>query len=78
MYTFSKRILHISISLIALILLTPILFPISIVLRLSAEGYIFYYQERIGLNRKSFKIIKFATMLKDSPNLGNRFNNHDR
>ena len=70
MYLFSKRLLDVLISLIALLLLLPILLPISIILRLSAEGYIFYYQERIGLNRKSFHIIKFATMLKDSPNLG--------
>ena len=70
MYLFSKRLLDVLISLIALLLLLPILFPISIILRLSAEGYIFYYQERIGLNRKPFHIMKFATMLKDSPNLG--------
>ena len=40
-----------------------------VILRFSAEGHVFYFQDRIGKNRISFKIIKFATMLKDSPNL---------
>lgn len=70
MYKISKRLLDIIISVITLIILTPLFLPIAIILRLSAEGYIFYYQERIGLNQKRFNIIKFATMLKDSPNLG--------
>ena len=34
------------------------------------ENYIFYKQERIGYKNKKFNIYKFATMLKDSPNLG--------
>jgi len=69
MYNFSKRLLDIIVSLLALIILTPVLLPVVIVLRFSAEGYVFYLQNRIGKNKKIFKIIKFATMLKDSPNL---------
>ena len=69
MYNFSKRLLDIIISLLALVILIPILLPVVIILRFSAEGYVFYLQDRIGRNRINFKIIKFATMLKDSPNL---------
>ena len=69
MYNFSKRFLDIVVSLLALIILIPILLPVVIILRFSAEGYVFYFQDRIGKNRINFKIIKFATMLKDSPNL---------
>ena len=69
MYNFFKRLLDIIISLLALIILIPILLPVVIILRFSAEGYVFYLQDRIGRNRINFKIIKFATMLKDSPNL---------
>jgi lipopolysaccharide/colanic/teichoic acid biosynthesis glycosyltransferase len=69
MYKYSKRLLDIIISLLALIILAPLLLPIVIILRFSAEGYVFYFQDRIGKNRVNFKIIKFATMLKDSPNL---------
>ena len=70
MYKFSKRSLDIITSLLALVILSPLLLPIVIVLSLSGEGYVFYFQERIGMKRVTFKIIKFATMLNDSPNLG--------
>jgi lipopolysaccharide/colanic/teichoic acid biosynthesis glycosyltransferase len=69
MYNFSKRFLDIVVSLLALIILIPILLPVVIILRFSAEGYVFYFQDRIGKYRVNFRIIKFATMLKDSPNL---------
>ena len=39
---------------------------------MTGEGEIFFLQERIGINGKSFKLYKFATMLKDSPNIGTR------
>ena len=38
--------------------------------KLTAEGEIFYFQKRIGLKNEYFNIWKFATMLKDSPNIG--------
>mgnify|MGYP000857548816 CR=1 FL=1 len=69
MYNFFKRLLDIVVSLLVLIILTPVLLPVVVILRFSAEGYVFYLQDRIGRNRINFKIIKFATMLKDSPNL---------
>ena len=43
-----------------------------ILLRITGEGEIFYLQERMGYQNKPFKIIKFATMLKDSLNLGSK------
>ena len=69
MYKFFKRLLDILVSFLAILILTPLLLPIIIILRFSSEGYVFYLQDRIGKNKKNFKIIKFATMLKDSPNL---------
>ena len=69
MYRFFKRSLDIVVSFFAILILTPLLLPIIVILRFSAEGYVFYLQDRIGENKKKFKIIKFATMLKDSPNL---------
>ena len=66
MYLISKRIFDIVLSVLALLLLSPILFPIIILLKLTSEGEIFYLQERIGKMNKPFMIIKFATMLKNS------------
>jgi lipopolysaccharide/colanic/teichoic acid biosynthesis glycosyltransferase len=65
-----KRFLDIFFSGLALIVLSPLLVPIAIALRFTGEGEIFYRQERIGKNGRSFQLLKFATMLKDSPNIG--------
>tara|TARA_A100001015_G_scaffold293237_1_gene369580 strand:- start:847 stop:1512 length:666 start_codon:yes stop_codon:yes gene_type:complete len=70
MYDFFKRILDITISLISLLILTPLLIPIILILKITAEGEIFYFQERIGINNSKFQIWKFATMLKNSMNIG--------
>lgn len=55
---------------LALLVLSPLLVPIAILLRLTGEGEIFFLQERVGRGGKTFKIYKFATMLKNSPNVG--------
>lgn len=44
--------------------------PIFLLLKFTGEGEIFFLQDRVGRNKKKFKLIKFATMLKDSPNIG--------
>jgi len=70
MYPFVKRFFDVLISLIVLIILVPLMLPIIILLSLTGEGYIFYQQRRIGYQNRYFNIIKFATMLKNSPNMG--------
>ena len=70
MYLFSKRLLDIVVSLTTLIIFLPLFIPIIIILRFTAEGEIFYFQERIGINNSIFQIWKFATMLKNSMNMG--------
>ena len=70
MYLIIKRITDVILSSIAIILLSPILILIIIILKLTGEGEIFYLQERVGYKTKSFMIYKFATMVKNSPNIG--------
>jgi lipopolysaccharide/colanic/teichoic acid biosynthesis glycosyltransferase len=70
MYAFVKRFFDIVFSLLILVVLSPFLIPIVIILRFTGEGYVFYYQKRIGYRDQYFNIIKFATMLKNSPNMG--------
>ena len=70
MYKFLKRSLDIIVSLFSLIILVPVFIPIIIILKLTAEGEVFYFQERFGINNSNFKIWKFATMLKNSMNMG--------
>ncbi|MDY4466813.1 MAG: sugar transferase [Candidatus Treponema excrementipullorum] len=63
------RFFDILFSGVAIIILLPFMIPIMIALKLTGEHYIFYQQERIGKGGKPFYILKFATMLKDSPNM---------
>lgn len=66
---FFKRLIDIILSLIAIIILLPIWIPICIILLLTGEHEVFYFQERIGYKNKPFYIWKHATMLKNSENL---------
>ncbi|AWG23698.1 lipid carrier--UDP-N-acetylgalactosaminyltransferase [Flavobacterium faecale] len=72
MYFMLKRSFDLLVSLLGIIALSPLLIIIILILKFSGEGEIFYLQERMGLNKKPFHIYKFATMLKNSPNLGNK------
>ncbi len=65
-----KRIFDLSIAITALLLLFVPLIIIMIILKFSGEGEIFYLQNRLGYLNSEFKIIKFATMIKNSPNIG--------
>lgn len=64
-----KRLFDILLSAFAILVLSPLLVPISILLRLTGEGKIFYKQKRVGMGGKEFGLYKFATMLENSPNL---------
>ena len=64
------RILDIVLSLAALIILCPLLLPVALILRFTGAGEVFYIQERIGSNEQAFGLFKFATMLKNSPQIG--------
>jgi lipopolysaccharide/colanic/teichoic acid biosynthesis glycosyltransferase len=65
-----KRFLDVVFSLLALVVLAPFLLLVIIILKLTGEGEIFYIQDRAGWKGNSFGLYKFATMLKNSPNIG--------
>jgi len=65
-----QRFFDIIFSGLALVVLSPLIVPIMIALKLTGEGEIFYVQQRVGKNGKMFGLLKFATMLKNSPNIG--------
>ena len=65
-----QRFFDIVFSAFALVILSPLFLFIIIILRITGEGEIFYLQERVGKNGNLFIVYKFATMLKNSSNLG--------
>lgn len=70
MYNILKRIVDILIAGLALILFSPLLIPSIMILLVTGEREVFYFQKRIGYKNKPFDIWKFATMLKNSPSIG--------
>jgi lipopolysaccharide/colanic/teichoic acid biosynthesis glycosyltransferase len=58
------------IALMAMILLLPVFIIVILVLAISGEHEVFYLQQRVGYKNALFNIWKFATMQKDSPNIG--------
>lgn len=67
MYPIVKRLLDILLSLIALIVLSPLLIIVAAAIRLTSPGPIFFCQRRVGLHKEYFTIYKFRTMRMDAP-----------
>jgi len=63
------RLLDILFSSLAIIVFLPFLLLIMLILKLTGEHDIFYKQKRVGRYGKEFNLLKFATMLRNSPDL---------
>ena len=61
-----KRVMDVALSLIGVIILSPMLMTVAAIVKLSSRGPIFYKQERCGLNGKPFPMLKFRTMRTDA------------
>lgn len=67
MYLHIKRGLDFTLSLIALVALSPLLIIISVLVKATSPGPVLFRQERVGLHRKHFIIYKFRTMYTNAP-----------
>lgn len=65
-----KRAFDIVASALGLIITLPVMCVVVVAVKLSSPGPVFYRQERLGLNRKPFKLYKFRTMIADSEPTG--------
>ena len=64
-YAILKRVFDLVASLAALIVFSPVYALIAMLVKLSSPGPVFFVQERVGLNGKKFKMLKFRTMRDD-------------
>jgi len=67
MYRFIKRIIDFILSLLGLILLSPLFLLIIILIKLDSQGPVLFRQKRFGKNKELFNILKFRTMRIDTP-----------
>jgi len=66
---FLIRFFDILFSVMAIVVMFPFMLPVMVILKCTGEHDIFYVQKRVGYNGREFNLFKFATMLRDSPNL---------
>ena len=64
------RAFDIVLSGLAIVILSPLFLLTALILRLTGEGEVFYLQQRVGRHDRKFGLYKFATMLKNSENIG--------
>mgnify|MGYP001208782470 FL=1 len=64
------RIFDLVFSCLAILVLSPLFIIIIIFLKFTGEGEVFFLQDRVGKDKKYFKLYKFVTMLKNSQNIG--------
>jgi O-antigen biosynthesis protein WbqP len=67
MYTHVKRILDFLLSLLALVVLSPLLLVLAVIIRATSPGPVFFRQKRVGQYKNHFMIYKFRTMRTDAP-----------
>ena len=75
---FVKRLLDITISLIALIFLLPLMLLIYLLVIINLGSPAFFLQERVGKDNKIFKMIKFRTMKNSTDKNGNLLSDNER
>lgn len=63
-----KRLIDIVLSLLGLIILSPVFLILIIAIKLDSKGPVFFKQKRVGLHKSHFNILKFRTMRIDTPN----------
>ena len=67
MYTHVKRILDFLLSLLALVVLSPLLLVLAVIIRATSPGPVFFRQKRVGQYKSHFMIYKYRTMRTDAP-----------
>lgn len=64
---FLKRVLDFFMSLLGIVVLSPIFLILAVIIKLTSPGSILFKQKRVGKNKSHFNILKFRTMRTDTP-----------
>ncbi|GIP39900.1 UDP-phosphate galactose phosphotransferase [Paenibacillus sp. J31TS4] len=65
--SFGKRIFDILLSLVGILVLSPIFLLLILLIKLDSSGPVFFKQRRMGRHKQEFNILKFRTMKVDTP-----------
>lgn len=64
-----KRLFDLTVSLLALVIFSPLFLLCALAVKLTSKGPVFYVSDRIGANNTHFDMLKFRTMRTDTPQL---------
>lgn len=76
-YSFFKRLFDIFFSLLMIILLALPMLAIAVAVKITSKGSVLYFQERLGLRGRKFRIIKFRTMDRNAEDAGAQWSEGD-
>ena len=62
---YGKRYFDLSVSIVSLVILLPVFLLVAVAIKLDDGGPVFFFQERVGRNFSTFKVVKFRTMTTD-------------
>ena len=62
---YGKRYFDLSVSIVSLVILLPVFLLVAVAIKLEDGGPVFFFQERVGRNFSTFKVVKFRTMTTD-------------
>ncbi len=65
-----KRIFDFIVSVVMLVILSPILLILAVLIKIDSKGPVFYRQERVTMGNKTFRIFKFRTMVQNADKIG--------
>lgn len=63
---FLKRMVDLAVSLILVIVLSPVIIITSLLIKLDSRGPVFFTQDRVGVGRKEYRVFKFRSMVEDA------------
>lgn len=63
---FVKRLMDLAVSALMLVVLSPLLVAVALIVKFTSPGPVLFVQERIGMNRRKFKLYKFRSMVADA------------
>lgn len=67
---YGKRTIDVILALFAIIILSPVFLVVSILIKLDSKGPVLFKQERLGVDGKVFKILKFRSMVMNAEHTG--------
>lgn len=61
-----KRVMDVLLSLILIVILSPVFMVVALLIKITSPGPVFFVQERLGVNKRRFRLYKFRTMIPDA------------